>query len=148
MGDGKKTHDKFRGLDIPTLSYFCGKDSWKINPQGHLPKIVEKIDTLVSDFEKLTSNVKTGMIEDPKALKEAKGLVRKILELALLPKGIGNPKGFDYDDALAEYGQKTMDGISIDMKRFLVEIGGMEEYKLLKQRLKEAKEDGYHSIEA
>jgi len=147
MGDGKK-HDKFRGIDIPTLSYFCGKDSWKINPEGHLPKYVDKLDKLVADFEKLTSNMKTGMIEDPKALKEAKGLVKKILEIALLPKGVGNPKGFDFDEALGNYGQRTVDGVAIDMKRFLGEIGGMEEYKLLKQRLKEAKEDGFHSIEA
>lgn len=147
LGDDKKSHDKFRGLDIPTLSYFCGKDSWKINPDGHLPKIVDKLEKLVGEFDKITTGLKSGKTKDTEAQKEAQGIVRKILELSLLPEGVGNPHGFDFDQALADYGYRTMDGIAIDMKVFLAEIGGAEEMKLSKQRLKEARENGYHSIE-
>lgn len=141
MGD-KKTHDKFRGVDVPTITYFCGKDSWKINPEGHLPKISDKINALVKDFEKITDDLKSGKMIDMEGQKQAQGIVQKILEIALLPKGVGNPKGFDFDEALGNYGYRTMDGVAIDMKRFLIEIGGAEEAKLYKQRSSEVNASG------
>jgi len=146
LGENKK-EKKFRGLDVPTLSYFCGDDSWRINPQGHLPKIADKIEKLVAEFDKVANDLRKGKMEDKDAQQQAQGFVRKTLELALLPKGIGNPKGFDFDESLEKYGYRTLDGIAIDLKRFLLDIGGVEEYKLSRQRLREIKDDGYHSIE-
>ena len=147
MGDSKK-EKKFRGLDVPTLSYFCGDDSWRINPQGHLPKIADKLEKLVTAFEKITEELKSGKMADKVAQLEAQGNIKEMLALSLLPKGVGNPKGFDFDEALEKYGYRTLDGIAIDLKRFLLDIGGVEEYKLSRQRLKEIKDDGFHSIEA
>jgi len=139
---------KYRGLDIKTLSYFCGDDTWKVNPEGHLPKYAEKVEKFVLDFEQVAKDLRANKISDKEAQKKAQGITKAVLELCLLPKGAGNPNGFDFKEALAKYGWRTMDGISIDLKKLFLEIGGLEEYKLLKQRLKEGKQNGYIGIEA
>lgn len=145
MGEDKK----FRGLDIKTLTYFVdyGKVSWKINPDGHLPKYADQIKELDTELESLLKKTQTGKLTEAEATVQLQGLTRKTLEISLLPTQAGNPKGFDYDKALEKYGTRTLDGISGDMRKLFLVYGGVEELKLLKVRLKEGKQSGYIGIE-
>lgn len=151
----------FRRIDVKTESYVCGDEYWKINLDAHKEPAITQIKDLLDQFDKVMDDLKTMVVKEipiEGSDKTTKKLVTKItakeaesqlleinrsfLKIAFLPTGPGNPKGFDYDKAQEKFGPKTVDGVVVDMKSFLVDIGGMDEYNLLRQRLEKAKQSG------
>ena len=141
------TAKKYRGVDIASLKYYIKEDSWDINPNGHLPKVSEKITEFANNFAEEMKGLSNGKITPKEAEAKGKKCNREILKLALIQKSDSTPNGFDFDETVEKYGWKPVDGMVVDLKLFLVDYGGQEEYQLLKHRSRTAMENGFHGIE-
>ena len=138
---------KYRGINVGTLEYFVKDTAWKINPEGHLPKYADEILKITEDFAEKAKALESGEATSKELIELAKKVNRDILKLALVGKSSDNPKGFDFDEAVERFGWKVIDGIVLDLKSFLVDHGGKDEWELSKLRYKEAKQNGYLGFE-
>ncbi len=138
---------KYRGIDVAGLKYFVNDESWAINPSGHLPKYSEEIQKITGEFAEKAKTAQSGKITTGELVTQAKEVNKKILKVALIQKDDSHPDGFDFDSVVEKYGWKVIDGMVVDLKIFLVDYGGKEEYLLLKQRYIEANQSGLYGIE-
>ena len=143
----KVTERKYRGIDVAGLKYYVKNDSWPINPDGHLPKFTDALSELVNEFAGEMEKLRTKDITPRDAEKKAKEVNRKILAIALVQKSETVPNGFDFDEVVNKYGWKVIDGMVVDLKIFLADYGGQEEYLLLKQRSSQATQNGLYGLE-
>ncbi len=134
-------NDEKSGVNVERLQYFVGERSWAIRKEGHLPKHADKMAQAVQEFEDATQKFADNKMEESKAMEIAKKSNRTILENALEPKGQGFPDGFIFDEVLNDFGWKTVEGMAVDLKLFLVDYGGKEKYQLWKEQSKRETKD-------
>jgi len=118
-GDTGKFKDQTIGIDTDRLVAYIGNLEWKIRPDGHTKKIVDKVRLIQKTYEIEMKKLE----QDPNALtylkEEAYEIATKgMLELALV--------GFNYDEAANDInaGPGTLGILSNELRAFLVDLGG------------------------
>lgn len=117
----------FEGKGEPVA--YCGGTKWRINPRAHLKKVTDVIREAVAEYEHTLHNVQDGKALESERLEIYEKASRTILEIALVD--------FDYEKEAnnPDAGPALLGMLALDVKDFLLVLGGKEGVRLSRTRL-------------
>jgi hypothetical protein len=114
----KQPEGDFIKYDLDNLQVWAGDYELKLNPNGHLPEVSDKILEYIEEFETLMKN-------NPSAtekIRKNRETTKEILSIGLTD--------FDYVDASEKLGYGILDKVANFLFSYHVEHGGKEGFKL------------------
>lgn len=126
-----KNAKEYRGWDLASESYRIGEQTWKIQKDCRKPAKEAKIRELSDKIEDLRQQVESNKIKATLAVNTVNTINKEILEMTLI--------GFNYEQAVEEYGHKALGQVSRVMQGIFLMFGGWEEMiYMIKQGMAES----------